>query len=333
MRINKIFKKKFNFIYLLPIYLYTLILLISCVFMFGNKSALSASDYIDKENSSKESPVIKVMDTDNNITSTELEKYLVGVVAAEMPPSFEKEALKAQAVAARTYILNKQDKENDKHKDADVCTDPSHCKAYISESQAEEKWGEEWEKSYLPKITAAVNDTYGEIVTYNEEPIIAVFHSTSTGKTENSEDVWQSETPYLKSVESPGEELSPRYKSQAEFSINDFKNKIIELNKNAVFDNNKDLWVKNYEYTEGGSVKTVSIGGCIFTGTDIRTKFGLRSANFNISVSDKVIFYVTGNGHGVGMSQYGANYQASIGKNYKEILMKYYQNTDIKKIY
>ncbi len=333
MRINKIFKSKFKLIYLLPIYLYALILLLSSVFVLGSDTKGDASGQINGTSISGDSPVIKVLNQDNNISSMELEKYLVGVVAAEMPPSFEDEALKAQAVAARTYILNKQGKDNVKHPDADVCTDSSHCKAYISDSEAKKKWGDEWNGVYSPKITSAVSETFGEIVTYNEEPIIAVFHSTSTGKTENSEDVWQSETPYLKSVESPGEELSPRYKSQAEFSIDEFKNKITELNKNVNFGLDKASWIKNYEYTEGGSVKSVTIGGCKFSGTDIRSKFSLRSADFNISVSDKVIFYVTGNGHGVGMSQYGANYQASLGKSYKDILLKYYLNTEVKKIY
>lgn len=330
---NKFFKHKFSFIYLLPIYLYTALLIISLIFTLkpGNAEKILKDENkkINKENS----PLITVKMNDGSINEIELETYINGVVAAEMPPSFEIEALKAQAVAARTYILNKQGKENDIHPEADVCTDSSHCKAYISEKEAQLKWGDEWQSLYSPKISKAVSETFGEIVTYNDEPIIAVFHSTSTGKTENSEDVWQSVTPYLRSVDSPGEELSPRYKSQVEFTKEEFKNKIKELNPETSFSGEVNEWIRNYEYTQGGSVKKVTIGGCAFKGTDIRSKFSLRSADFNIVVKDKVVFYVTGNGHGVGMSQYGANYQASLGNSYKDILLKYYQNTKIEKIY
>ena len=232
------------------------------------------------------------MDTDGNVLTEKLEDYLVGVVAAEMPPSFEKEALKAQAVAARTYILNKKGKTNDKHPEADVCKNSAHCKAYVSDDEAYNRWGESWKNEYHSKIKSAVNDTLGEIVTYQDEPIIAVFHSTSTGRTENSEDVWQSETPYLKSVESPGEELSPRYKSKVEIEKDEFKRKITSLDSSAEFNNNYSSWVGNYEYTQGGSVKKVIIGGCSFSGTQIRNAFSLRSANFNIVISDKVVFCV-----------------------------------------
>jgi len=329
MRIHKFLEKKYRLFYLFPIYILISVLLISLIFSY-NKNKTDSKIEIKEESIS---PEIKVKFSDGNIKEVSLEEYLIGVVSAEMPPSFETEALKAQAVAARTYILHKQGTDNSAHKDADVCTDPSHCKAYISESDATAKWGEDWINIYKNKISEAVKGTQGEIVTYENEPIIAVFHSTSNGKTENSEDVWQTETPYLKSVLSEGEELSPRFKSTKECSFEEFKKMVTELNSEVCFEDDKTKWITEYTYTEGGSVNTVNIGGCRFKGTDIRTKFNLRSANFNIELTDRVTFYVTGNGHGVGMSQYGANYAASMGSNYKEILAKYYLNTQIQKAY
>lgn len=333
MRKNSFFKKKFNLFYLFPIYLAGIILLISLVFYFINYESNNTIFKNNQISEGNKSPEIKVKMDNETIQTVRLDEYLIGVVSAEMPPGFENEALKAQAVAARTYIINKKDKENDVHPDSDVCTDSSHCKAYISYEDAEKKWGEDWINKYYPKISSCVNETAGEIVTYNDEPIIAVFHSTSSGRTENSEDVWQTATPYLKSVESPGEELSPRYKSEEEFSLEDFKKIIKNLNPQAEFSGDKNNWINSYSHTEGGSVKKIIIGGCEFSGTEIRNAFSLRSADFIIEINEKVKFMVTGNGHGVGMSQYGANYAALQGQNYKEILMKYYKDTDIKKIY
>lgn len=330
MSFGKLLKNKLNLIYLLPLYILTVILFVVLITTRIN-SEETKSNKIEISNSDK-APLVKVKLKDL-VETMDIEEYLIGVVAAEMPPSFEKEALKAQAVAARTYILSKQGKKDDKHPDADVCVDSAHCKAYCTERELNERWGNDWQNIYREKIKNAVTETRGEIVTYNNEPIIAVFHSTSTGKTENSEDVWQTETPYLKSVESPGEELSPRFKSEVEISTDEFIRKISALNSEANFSGARDKWVSDYVYTEGGAVNKVNIGGCIFEGTDIRSAFGLRSALFEIKVGENVLFKVTGNGHGVGMSQYGANYAATQGNDYKEILKKYYTDTEIKKAY
>lgn len=330
MNLIRLFKNRFNLFYLLPLYILAAVLFVVLITTrvipdetINSKNGISITD---------KAPSVKVKLKDS-IETMDIEEYLVGVVAAEMPPSFETEALKAQAVAARTYILSKQGKKDEKHPDADVCVDSAHCKAYCSENEAYERWGNDWQNIYREKIKKAVSETRGEIVTYNNEPIIAVFHSTSTGKTENSEDVWQTETPYLKSVESPGEELSPRYKSEVEISTDEFRRKISSLDPKADFSRGTDKWISDYIYTEGGAVKTVKIGGCVFEGTDIRNAFGLRSALFDIKVGENIIFKVTGNGHGVGMSQYGANYAAAQGSNYKEILKKYYTDTEINKAY
>lgn len=264
--------------------------------------------------------------------NVELEEYLEGVLPAEMPPSFHPEALKAQAVAARTYILNRRGFENEQHKDAVVCTDSTHCKAYMSDEDARHKWGSEWNKTYRLKIKKAVEETKGLIITYLDEPISAVFHSTSSGKTENSEDVWQNALPYLRSVVSEGEEKSPRYLSEVKVSSDEFKEIIKKLNSDAVLNNNPQSWIGDIKYNESGSVKEIFIGSVLFKGTEIRSAFSLRSANFKIKVDDKnIIFSVVGNGHGVGMSQYGANFAAENGYTFEQILKKYYSGVEIKK--
>jgi len=259
-----------------------------------------------------------------------LEEYILGVVIAEMPASFELEALKAQAVAARTYTMNKikNFSGNGLHDAADVCTDFSHCQAYISTENSIRNWGKN-ASANLKKCKKAVLETSGEIMTYDNEPVKAVFHSTSSGRTENAKDVWGGNVPYLVSVESNGETLSPSYKSEVSIKIKEFKEKFKEHNVNF----NKQL-IGNITYTQGGAVKTIEIGNKKFEGRQIRSFFNLRSSCFKIEINDEtVLFKVTGNGHGVGMSQYGANYMASQGNSYKEILKKYYTGINITKIY
>lgn len=322
---------KENSIYFLPLYILLFIMSVCSLFTISfRKESTEFSEIAPSV--IPETHEISVKISDGNIKKFNIEDYLKGVVSAEMPPGFHPEALKAQGVAARTYIINRQKNRSPDHPEADVCTDPAHCKAYITEKEAMEKWSEKWNDEYKNKIYNAVDSTAGEIITYENEPITAVFHSTSSGKTENSGEVWQNQVPYLKSVESEGEELSPRYKSSVEITTEDFIAKIKEMNSSATFENNV-VKISNYEFTEGGSVKSVCIGGVNFKGTEIRSKFSLRSANFRIIVGDRITFDVTGNGHGVGMSQYGANYAAASGMNYKDILKKYYCDTSIEKIY
>lgn len=264
---------------------------------------------------------IKVLfEKENVIKTMSLDEYITGVVCAEMPASFEYEALKAQAVSARTYTVKKL-QGSTSHNNADICTSPLHCQAYVDKENAFIKWGNDAKKNYK-KIKDAVYETSGEIITYNGDVINAVFHASNGGKTENSHDVWQSEVPYLKSVKSFGEELAKNYKSSKTVSIDEFKNKL----KITIFDNHA---IKTH-LTDGGSVKEIIIGNKKFKGTEIRKLFDLKSANFDITFDkDTVIFDVTGHGHGVGMSQYGANGMAKMGKTYKEILENFYTGTDI----
>ncbi len=260
----------------------------------------------------------------NVIAEVPLETHLTGVLAAEMPAAYNIEALKAQAVAARSYILSKAESTNPEHPEAIICTNPSHCKAWISEAEAKSKWKPAEASSNWKKLKSAVSGTMGEYMVYDGETVEAFFFASSGGKTENSEDIWGGSRPYLKSVESPGDILSPDHVSVAKIKTEDFSKK---LNLSA------PPIIENISRTEGGSVSTITINKNSFKGTEIRKAFGLKSANFTIDIkSDFVTFTVLGYGHGVGMSQTGANYMASMGKKYTEILSHYYTNIQIAKL-
>ncbi len=258
-------------------------------------------------------------------------QYLKEVVSAEMPADFELEALKAQAVAARSYLESRRNAYRVsgtpiEHKGAEICTDSTHCKAWISEAKRKELWGTDSDKNWK-KIAQAVDETSDEVITYGGEVISAVFHSTSSGKTEASKDVWGGDKPYLVSVESPGDLESPKYKSNVQITLAEFK-KLAEENIPEV-DFSKGI-IDGIKRSDAGGITEVTIGGVRIHGTKLRSIYGLRSTNATIQIQgDTVIFDVTGYGHGVGMSQYGANYMAKSGKDYKEILTTYYQGTEI----
>lgn len=273
---------------------------------------------------------------DGNVKNMDIEQYLLGVIAAEMPASFEDEALKAQAIAARTYTTYKKDiKDKDaSHNGADVCDDFRHCKAYIDiENEKENVWKTKTDM-YYNKIKNAVNGTSGEIITYKEKPIIAAFHSVSSEKTENAKDVWGSETPYLVSVDSPGGELSKKFKAELSFSRADAENKIKGKYPDIILEGDFTKWFKNSRRSTAGGVIDVGLGNKRVKGSIIREIFGLNSTNFTLEFSgDNIIFKTTGYGHGVGMSQYGAQSMALDGFSYIDILKKYYTDTNITKIF
>lgn len=287
----------------------------------------------EKPKPEKEATVSVYIKDEDKVVTMSKSQYLKEVVAAEMPADFETEALKAQAVAARSYLESRQNAYRvsgtpPEHKGADTCTDYTHCKAWISETKRRELWGTDADKNW-EKISKAVEETEGEVITYSGEVISAVFHSTSSGKTENSKDVWGGDKPYLVSVDSPGDLVSPKYSSQNEFTLSDFK-RIATENIEGV-DFNKGI-IGNIKRSDAGGITEVTVGGVKIHGTKLRSIYGLRSTNCEIVVAeDKVTFNVKGYGHGVGMSQYGANYMAKEGKDYKEILTTYYQGTEITK--
>lgn len=273
---------------------------------------------------------ITFLDTvENKVKKMGLEEYLVGVLAAEMPAEYHIEALKAQAVAARSYILKKTETENPDHKSADVCDDPKHCKGYIDEETARQRWSDKKEDEYIEKLKKAVFETRGEYMIYDGETVEAFFFARSGGRTENSGEVWGEDRGYLKSVESEGDLLHPQAFEEMSFSNDDARNRLSAKDSRMGY-GDKALAVKVLSRTEGGSVEELEIDGCIFKGAEIRSLFGLKSANFTVSTTEnEIIFKTAGFGHGVGMSQYGANYMAENGKNYTEILSHYYSNIQI----
>ena len=275
---------------------------------------------------------IKLLHKDENkIEEIDLEEYLYGVVSAEMPASFEEEALKAQAVVARTYTIYKIVNNDGKHGEADICDDSTCCQAWISEQDRKDRWDEDEKEENWNKIVKAVNSTPGKIVTYNGEPINAFFHSNSGGTTEAPIEVWGgSGYPYLQSVATAGEDAYSQYSSEAEFTEAEFEEKIKELHSDFEIDFEDENCIKIEEYTEGNRVKTIKIGNLELSGVEVRNIFGLRSANFTVTIEDnKIKFEVIGYGHGVGMSQTGADSLAKEGKTYEESIHHYYTNVEI----
>jgi stage II sporulation protein D len=259
-----------------------------------------------------------------NIQQLPLETYIVGVVAAEMPADFELEALKAQALTARTYIVNRMLAKDTKGlpKGANVTDTVSH-QVYRSNDELKQAWGSDYDWK-IKKITKAVYDTKGQILTYREKPITASFFSTSNGYTENSEALWKSELPYLKSVPSPWDKTSKKFYNKKIISVADFERKL-------------GVTIKNGEHigtitnrTPGKRVGTVNISGKKLTGKEIREIFDLKSADFSWErKGDNIIISTKGYGHGVGMSQYGANGMALEGNSCEDIVKYYYKGVAI----
>lgn len=260
-----------------------------------------------------------------------LEEYLVGVLAAEMPAEYELETLKAQAVAARSYILSRLDTVNSDHPEAAICNNPDHCKAHMTEDAAKERWNAEKRELYWDKLKDAVAATRGEYMVCEEEIVEAFFFARSGGRTENSEDVWSESRAYLKSVESEGDLLHPELLSYVEVENREARIALQEIEQ-GFEGGTAALELGKVVRTEGGNVASIEIDGHIFKGTDIRKVFDLKSADFEVLAGpNSVKFSVKGYGHGVGMSQYGANHMAKNGKNYTEILSHYYTNIQIMK--
>lgn len=263
-----------------------------------------------------------------------LDQYLYGVVSSEMPANFEKEALKAQAVVARTYTLYKMIQNKGKHEGADICDDSTCCQAWISKEDRLSKWKEEVREEYWNKIVNCVNETQGKMITYEGKPINAFFHSNSGGLTEAPINVWGgSGYPYLQSVQTAGEDAYSQYASKKTVTKEEFEQMIKKVHNNFKIDFTKKDCIEIKEYTEGSRVKTIQIGNLELSGVEVRTIFGLRSANFKVTIEkENITFEVIGYGHGVGMSQTGADSLAKQGQNYEEIIHHYYTGVEIKDI-
>lgn len=266
---------------------------------------------------------IKIKDKENNIKQINLEEYLIGVLAAEMPASFELEALKAQAVAARTYALYKiEHTENQEYNVLTTVTDQS----YITEEEMQNKWQTDFEK-YYAKIKQAIEATTNEVMYYNNQVIEAFYFSMSNGKTETARAVFQEDLPYIESVSSEWDNESlTNFLATKEISKTDFCQQL-------ALENCDTISINIIDKSEGNRINKIKINEKEFLGTEIRKKLELRSTDFEISVeNEKIIITTKGYGHGVGMSQYGANGMAKEGYSYKEILNYYYQDITINKI-
>ena len=268
----------------------------------------------------------------------DFEEYVSLVVASEMPSNFEEEALKAQAVAVRTYAMSKiesfYESEPASHPKAALCN-TTHCQVYKSEKELIKSHEKGWEDSGLKKIKKACKETEGQLLYYEGSLVTQpLFFSSSGGQTENSEDVFSGEYPYLVSVASPYEEGASHSNEQKAFLLSDVSKKINEMYTDRNTGNLTISNIKILSRTAGGRVDKIQLGQSVYKGTEVRSALGLSSALFSFSFSEsgkrqEIVFTTNGYGHGVGMSQYGANGMAKEGKTYKEILTHYYTGTNV----
>lgn len=253
--------------------------------------------------------------------------YLCCVLLSEMPASFEPEALSAQCVAARTFFYRQA--RAGKHPGADVCTQSSCCQAWTSVAELKEKFGNDYD-AVMEKALRAVMQTQGEVMTYDGALIDATYFSCSGGRTEDALAVWGTDMPYLRSVESFGEEAAPRYESRVEFSPDELAQLLCSVDTALILPENPEAWLGAVSYTGGHGVATMEIGNASFSGVQLRRILGLNSTQFTAAFENGAfIFDVKGFGHRVGMSQYGANFMAQQGYTYRQILQYYYSGVTI----
>ena len=266
----------------------------------------------------------------SRVESMSLRDYLLGVVASEMPASFEPAALEAQAVAARTdtfyrLLVAKP------HAGAASCTDPGCCKAYLGPEELRRRWGEDYDR-WASKIAAAVDATDGEVLTWEGEPIFAAFHACSEGRTEASEDVWVAALPYLRSVPTPETEADvPSFRSTARFTGEELRGIIEDKVPGAVLPEDPAAWLGGECLSASGRLLALEVGGVTLSGSAFRRLLGLRSAKISWSYGEDgaFTFETAGYGHGVGLSQYGAEAMARAGESCESILLHYYPGTQL----
>ena len=267
------------------------------------------------------------------IMRLELEEYVIGLVYAEVPSSFDVEAIKAQAIAARSYIVhNYMSKQRmSGHAGAELCTNPAHCCAYYTKEDMAARYGNEFAEKSYKIIKDAVDATKGMVMTYNGTPANTVFHASSSGFTEDCVEVWGNNLPYLVSVSTPDESKFYGFYSRSVFTAVELKSKL-SLGVDAL-KGDPSTWVKNFEKNSSGRCVTITIGDKTYTGEQLRKRLGLRSTMFRITKTDNGLCFDTeGYGHGVGMSQYGADIMAKQGKTTAQILLHYYTGVKIETI-
>ena len=280
-----------------------------------NKKTASA---VEVNSTLKEEKITITRSKTNTKVTLAMRDYIIGVVSAEISPFYSEEAIKAQAVAAHTYALYQISH------DVQLTDSYKKHQGYISPEEAREKWGEKYE-IYSKKITSQVDEVMDKVITYEGEIILPAYFALCSGRTENCKDIWGGEKPYLVSVTSSGDALSENLISTVTVS----KEKFTAYSGTDF----NDTPLIELDCTESGAVKTLNVNEKEFSGSDIQSAFGLKSNNFTVKYADdNFIFTVTGNGHGVGMSQYGADFMARQGATYEEILKHYYTGVEIEVI-
>lgn len=292
-----------------------------------NKTVLPTSPNATSSNDktvSGETFKVKLTD-EEKIVELSAYDYICGVVEGEMPPEYPEEALKAQAVAAYTFALYRKQENADKEYDITDSTTPDQ--AYITDEKFKQREGSKYEE-YKAKVGAVVNSVLGQVITYNGKIVLPIFHDISGGKTESAEVLWGGSYPYLQPTESVGDLLSPNYLSEKKLSADEFKSAMEGLGVKISGD--AEDWVGKAERSESGTVLKLTVCDKTLKGSDIRTALSLRSANFDLKYSEgSFVFSVRGHGHGVGMSQYGAQFMALQGSSYTDILKWYYKDCEI----
>lgn len=281
----------------------------------------------DTNNAKPSVSTFKIMDNANSSVFTIPENEFICLsVATEMPPSFSDEAIKAQAVASYTYFTHLKETSND---DYDFSVDSFSANLYTTKEQLKEKWGSNFD-TYYSKFSSNVDSVFGQKIKSGDETIVATYHAISAGNTEASVDVFGGEKSYLVPVPSPGDLFAPNYQTSCEFSADELKEHLTSQWPEIDLDPDPAQWISEIQRTSSGMVKSVKIGSIYTDGSGIRTLLSLRSPNFDVTYSDnKFTFKVRGYGHGVGMSQYGAEYMARQGSTYIEILNWYYPGTTV----
>lgn len=281
----------------------------------------------------QQGPLVRLQVQPGQVVTLPLEEYLIGVVAAEMPAEFCPEALKAQAVAARTYTLLRLSTKNgdNKHPDADLCVDPEHCQAWIPVTEMRRRWGMFSFGSYYEKIAVAVRDTDGEVVVYQDQLIDPVYHASCGGRgTEDAADVWNYDIPYLKGVSCAWDPQSQQQPVAVAFTYQDLFKRLGLPDKAVPAGAGLGGLIRILDRTTRGRVKDLQVGTKTFKATDIRSTLNLRSTDFAVKASgDKVVFEARGYGHAVGMCQWGAQGLALQGKSYSDILTYYYRGVQV----
>ena len=274
-----------------------------------------------------------MMSKTGSVKTLKMREYVIGSLSGEMSASYHKEALKAQAVACYTFALYVASREEKRPEGAEISDDSTVYQSYIDENARKKKWGDDFEKN--EKIMSeAVDEVFGQYLEYDGKPAMAAYHAMCSGKTESAANVWGKSVSYLKSTVSSGDKLAPNYETCQKVSADEFKRILFKKGLTyGDYPTDASKWVGDIERYDSGVVKYVDICGKKISGTDMRSLFSLKSADFDISFADGgFTFTCRGNGHFVGMSQYGADYMARQGSSYDEILNHYYPGTVLKKL-